>query len=405
LDFGFLPAWPPVWPSTVALGALAFLSLALGEVAARLLRLPRLLGYLAAGAVFGAGGQVLEGLQIEGPPRRTLDLALDFATAFVLFDLGHRVSFGWLRRNPALLAASLAESAATFAAVFLALRAFDIDPLPSALIAAISLATSPAVVLSITRELRTQGQVTERTLLLTALNCIYAIVLSTLLLGWAHLERRGTLDAYLLQPLYLVIGSAALAAVAARLLVAVLPTAIGRDRGAQIMTMLALVAAVFGIAQALRLSQLLALLACGAFVHMFDRRRRLAGTEFGVLSAFVQVLFFALSAATADFSAPAFAWGPALALIAVRLVCKIGAVAALAPFSGVGWRQGVWNGVALTPMSTLALLLARQVGDVYPRLGGLMLSVLVVAVVVLQVGGALALAHVMRASGEAQGEK
>ena len=404
MDFSFLPAWPPVWPSTVALGALAFLSLALGEVAARWLHLPRLLGYLAAGAVFGAGGQVLEGLQIEGPPRRTLDLALDFATAFVLFDLGNRVSFGWRRRNPALLAASLAEAATTFCAVFGVLRGFGIESLPAALIASISLATSPAVVLSITRELRSQGQVTERTLLLTALNCIYAIVLSTLMLAWAHVERRGNFDTFLLQPLYLVFGSAALAALAARLLVAVLPTAIGRDRGAQIMTMLALVAAVFGIAQALRLSQLLALLACGAFVHLFDRRRRLAGTEFGVLSSFVMVLFFALSAATADFSSPTLAWAPALALVAARLACKIGAVAAFAPLSGVDWRKGFWNGVGLAPMSTLALLLARQVGAVYPTLGGTILPVLVVAVIVMQVVGTLALVHAIRASGEAQRE-
>jgi len=387
----------------VALGVLAFLSLALGEFAARVLRLPRMLGYLAAGALFGAGGQVLDGLQIEGPPRRTLDLALDFATAFVLFDLGHRVSFGWLRRNPALIASSLAESTATFLLGFASLRWCGLATLPAALLGAVSIATSPAIVLSITRELRTQGQVTERTLLLTALNCIYAIVVSTLMLAWAHLQYRGTLGAYVLQPLYLVIGSAVLAAVAARILVAVLATAVERDRGAQIMTMLALVAIVFGVAQALRLSHLLTLLACGAFVHMFDRRRRLAGTEFGVMSSFVLVLFFALSAATADFDATTLAWGPALVLVAVRIACKVGGVAAFARLSGVRTRQGIWNGVALAPMSTLALLLARQVGLADAKLGAQMQSVLVVAVVVLQVGGALALTRALRATGEARG--
>ena len=42
------------------------------------------------------------------------------------------------------------------------------------------------------REARAQGQVTERALLLTALNCIAAVVVSTLLLAWAptHLGRQ-----------------------------------------------------------------------------------------------------------------------------------------------------------------------------------------------------------------------
>ena len=57
---------------------------------------------------------------------------------------------------------------------------------------------------------------TERTLLLTALNSIYAVVLSTLLLAWARVQTRGVLDDYLLHPAYLIVGSLALAALGAR---------------------------------------------------------------------------------------------------------------------------------------------------------------------------------------------
>jgi len=196
---------------------LALFAAAAGEVAARWLRVPRLLGYLAAGALFGAGGYVLQLLKIEELPIRTMQFSMNFAAAVILFDVGQRVSFGWVRRNPALLVASLLESGLTFIAVYLVMQALDIAPLAAALIAAISMSTSPAVVLAVTQELRAQGQVTERTLLLTALNSIYAVVLSTLLLAWARVQTRGVLDDYLLHPVYLIAGSLALAVIGARL--------------------------------------------------------------------------------------------------------------------------------------------------------------------------------------------
>ena len=58
MDLSFLPDWPPVWPAAVAVAVLALFAAAAGEAAARWLRVPRLLGYLAAGAVFGAASLV-----------------------------------------------------------------------------------------------------------------------------------------------------------------------------------------------------------------------------------------------------------------------------------------------------------------------------------------------------------
>jgi Kef-type K+ transport system membrane component KefB len=149
MDLTFLPDWPPAVPPALAIAVLALVAAAAGEGAARL-KLPRLFGYVAAGALFGAGGYVLRLLQLEELPSPTLKFTLEFAAAVILFDLGQRVSFGWVRRNPALLGASIAESGLSFALVFLAMRYFDIDAWVSAVIASIAMATSPAVVLAVT---------------------------------------------------------------------------------------------------------------------------------------------------------------------------------------------------------------------------------------------------------------
>ena len=403
MDLSFLPDWPPAFPAAVAIAALALLAAAFGEVAARWLKAPRLLGYLAAGAFFGAGGYVLRALNMEQLPTATLQFSLEFTAAIIAFDLGQRVSFGWLRRNPALLGASVLESGLTFAVVFSALRWLEVAPLASALIATVSMSTSPAVVLAVTREARSQGQVTERVLLLTALNSIYAVVLTTLLLAWARVETRGLLDDYLLHPLYLIAGSLALAALGARVLLLVAGF-VGRDRAAQLTLMLAVVWIVFASALALRLSPLLASLACGAFARAFDRQRRFSGGDFGLVSALALMLFFALSAATVDLGVLLNAGLPALAVVLARSACKVTAVGLMAPLTGIVWRKGLLIGLGLLPMSAIALMLTQQVTQIDPQLGAQAGAVLLASVIVFQIAGALTLVYALRSSGEARTE-
>jgi Kef-type K+ transport system membrane component KefB len=392
-----------VFPAAVAVAALALLAAAFGEVAARWLKAPRLLGYLAAGAFFGAGGYVLRALNMEQLPTATLQFSLELTAAIIAFDLGQRVSFGWLRRNPALLGASVLESGLTFAVVFSVLRWLEVAPLASALIATVSMSTSPAVVLAVTREARSQGQVTERVLLLTALNSIYAVVLTTLLLAWARVETRGLLDDYLLHPLYLIAGSLALAALGARVLLLVAGF-VGRDRAAQLTLMLAVVWIVFASALALRLSPLLASLACGAFARAFDRQRRFSGGDFGLVSALALMLFFALSAATVDLGVLLNAGLPALAVVLARSACKVTAVGLMAPLTGIVWRKGLLIGLGLLPMSAIALMLTQQVTQIDPQLGAQAGAVLLASVIVFQIVGALTLVYALRSSGEARAE-
>ena len=98
------------------------------------------------------------------------------------------------------------------------------------------------------------------------------------------------------------------------------------------------------------------------------------------------------------------AWLPALALVLVRAVCKIGAVSALAPSTGITWRKGMLTGIGLLPMSALALMLTQEVSQLNPQLGAQTNAVLLLSVVILQVAGALALMFALRASGEARAD-
>src|SRR5262249_13029748 len=148
--------------------------------------------------------------------------------------------------------------------VFATLQWFDVPAVKAGIAASIAMATSPAVVLLIVQDTRSEGQVTERSLNLVALNSLLASILTTILLASAHLEARMGLDVALLHPAYLFLGSLALGAAVARL-ARVVARAVEKTRDLHFTLIAGMVVGAVGLAIMLKLSVILALLAFGLF--------------------------------------------------------------------------------------------------------------------------------------------
>src|SRR4029453_7083833 len=88
----------------------------LGEACWRLLRWPRLLGYVGGGSLFALAGAGVQGTETA------LRLAVDVALALLLFEAGVRLNLRWLGRNPWLLATSIAEALLSAVAVYATAR-------------------------------------------------------------------------------------------------------------------------------------------------------------------------------------------------------------------------------------------------------------------------------------------
>lgn len=392
----FLPSWPPGAEAIPWYALLLLVAAIAGEVVHRWLHLPRLLGWIGAGLALGPHASGLLDVKALAGLRGVLDVAL----GVVLFQLGQRVDLGWLRRNPWLLATSVLESALAFGAVFVVLLLLDVRPLLAALAAAIGIATGPAVVLSLTRELRAQGQVTERMLLLTSLNCIYAFVAVSMLLAWLHQEYSNQWLSIAAHPLYLIFGSLILAlafALATLGLLAVL----GRREDAQFISVIALVVAAVYAASMLKLSLVLVLLAYGGMARAFDTRRRFASLAFGRLGQILFILLFAITAATLEIELLPVGALAGAALVAARYAGKALGVFALAPVSGLSVRKASLLSLGLMPMSGVALVLMQDTAALFPKLGPELAGVMVSAIVMVELlGPAVAYFALVRA-GEA----
>lgn len=396
MDWFFLPHWP-LPPSALAWVALLLLSAVLaGEAVRRWLHLPRLLGYVLAGIVLGPEVSALLDARIALDLRIFLDVAL----GLLLFEVGQRIDLGWLRRNPWLFGTSVLESALSFAGALAVLLYCGLKPIAATLAALLAMSTSPAVIMTVVKDLRAQGQLTERLLLLTALNTVYAVLAVTMILAWLSLEYRGDLVLMIAHPLYLGLGSLLLSAVASALTLGLLRW-FGRRPNVQFTLVVGAVLGAVALSNSLRLSVPLTMLAYGVFTRVFDYDRRFVSFRLGEGAMLFVVMLFALSALSLDFSGGSSVFGNALALASARFAGKAAAVTLLARPSGLGWRKAVLLAAGLTPLSALGLILFLDVVALYPQITGELGPTLHVAIAMLAVVGPVATQFAIRRAGEA----
>jgi Kef-type K+ transport system membrane component KefB len=399
-DLAFLPQWPPLANQMVWVGVLLAAGLAGGELVQRLMRLPRVTGYAAAGLALGPGGWAL----IGRPLLDELTVFADIAIGLVLFELGTRLDLAWLRRSPALAVMGVAEALGAAVLVFVTLtHYFDHDPLVAAVAAAIAMSTSPAVLIRVAADMRAEGQVTERALLLTAINGVMAFLALTVLIPWLHLEYRGGWLTILTQPLYLLGGSLVLAALAAQATLK-LAQLVGKQAERQFIVVIALVVLTVGAAVMLKLSVLLTLLAMGTMVRNADRERHFIVVDSGNAGQLFYVILFVIAGAQLDLGLIATAGAAGLAFVLVRFAGKALGVIALAPLVGLKLRHAGLVALALMPMSGLAVVMVHETAALYPEVRASVAPVVLAAVVILELLGPIATQFAISQAGEAGAE-
>ncbi|HZF22399.1 MAG TPA: cation:proton antiporter [Burkholderiales bacterium] len=394
-EVSFLPTFPLFAANMMLVGAVLLCGLAAGHVFARYLRLPRITGFVAAGLVLGPGMLNL----LDRSTLAELSIFVDFSLGLILFELGRRLDLRWLMRDGWLLASGVAESLLSFVFVYWTLRFFDVAPMYAATAAAIAVATSPAVLLMIVHDQRAKGPLTERMLTLTGLNNVIAFLVVTLLFGFVHLEYKANWVRALLHPLYLIAGSAALgylAFVVARWLA----RWFGKREDIQFIMLLGLIVATVGLAISYKFSVLLALLAFGVFAKNLDRNHDLMAVEFGPGGQLFLVVLFVITGAGLQLSELAVAGGLGLAFVLARLAGKLAGLAMFAPLSGLTQRKSALLGVGMVPMSAIAVVMVQGASQLYPEFGAKLSSIVLSAVVILELVGPLATQWALRLAGE-----
>jgi Sodium/hydrogen exchanger family len=392
--------WPLVTtPWTLApdtlVGAtlLAVIAALAGEAVWRVLRWPRLIGYVMVGTLLALAGQGMAGTE------PALRLAIDGALALLLFEAGARLKLRWLVRNPWLLATSVAEALLTGVAVFFVLGAFALPAEVATPLAIVAVCVSPAVLQRVVGELHAAGQVTERLLALAALNTLYAVMAMKLLSAGLLLSDPGTWLEALSPVLFSFCGSILLGAALGEGL-ALIARRFDLREDNSIVLLLAAVLLALVVAKTLQLSTLLVPLMAGIWLANRSERPWVWPRHFGSAgSVLVLVMFVAVSSAW-TLEALSAAAGVALALVLARALAKGVAVLALARPSGLGIGQAACLAVALTPMSATAWVLTLDFAARHPQVGAQLMPVLLATLALLELASPLAVMAALRAAGE-----
>jgi Kef-type K+ transport system membrane component KefB len=382
----FLPLWPLDPPPLLWFALTLVAAAVVGEFVFHRLRLPRISGYVLAGLVAGSlgGGEIVRSTLLQGSGWASI--VVELALGVLLFELGNRVNLKWLRANPWLLATSLAEALATFGLVYFVLSAAGVPFDEALLVAAISMATAPAIVMRVVAETRAQGQVSDRLLMLAALNSIYTVLAVQLLLGWLHQHYRGDPVSAVLHPLYLTAGAVIAGAAIAWLMRALRSRLMLDDEHAGAV-LIGLVLAAVLLLKLLKLPVLLTLLLAGLLVRHISGRPYVWPKGLSAVTGLLVLMLFVLTGVSVDISHLMAGGLTALLLIGTRLLAKTAAVTLLARPSGLSLRQGLALGVALTPMSGVAFVLTYDLLVVFPELAPRLAATVLAMIAMMELFG------------------
>ena len=298
-----------------------------------------------------------------------------------------------------VLVQSIAESALTYFAVYWAMVWCNVPERAAAPLALVAIAASPAVLARVVTDTRAAGPVTDRAMVLATLSSLYALALGSAQAGLMNRPAADLLGK--LYPVLVVLGVSvavgALLSAAMRLALRVMSPS---SENTSIL-LLALIAASSAITAHMGGSAPLAALLGGMLLKQLSPRPWAWPRQFGTASSLLTMLMFVLVstvAAQADWSAPVA--GAVLALIVARLAAKAVGVALGNAGSGASWRQAVWVSGALTPMSSIALLVASQFATASSDAGPLIAGIALPAILVMEILGAVIATIALYRAGE-----
>ncbi|MES2415577.1 MAG: cation:proton antiporter [Pseudomonadota bacterium] len=371
------------WSILLAVAAIS------GHLVHRYTGLPKVIGYSLIGAFAGLAGFTGTVWPLQGISLFLLELGV----AVVLFEAGGRISLRWFRHNPMVLVQSLLESGLTYVVVYWAMGQMGVRDAVAQPLALLAIAASPAVLARVLMDTRASGPVSERAMVLSTLSTLYALTLCSATAGMLSRSRRMPVEVGLTETFYPVLVVLGLSVVVGALLALTLRIALrvmSPTSENTAILLLTLIAAGAAVAANFGGSAPLAALLGGLLLKQVNPRPWSWPRQMGTASSMLTMLMFVLVsvvAAQADWGGPVV--GIVLALIVARALAKIAGVALGNIGSGASWQQALWVGFAMSPMSSIVLLMVSQYAVAAPVLGRQIAGIALPAILLMEVLGAV----------------
>ncbi|AKZ62478.1 sodium:proton antiporter [Herbaspirillum hiltneri N3] len=391
----FALAQPVQWNALLLFGSLLLFGLIAGHIVSKSPWVPRITGYLIVGFILGGGGLNW----LSGDVLSVTNIFADIAVALVVYQLGRYVDIGWLRREKWLLATVVTSAVLCFTFVSVALLWFGTSNVLALLGGVWAIATAPAVVLVVLRDLKAEGQVTRRLATMTALNNFVAILAAYALLPVIAHESGTPVLTLVEHTAYSLIGSLLLAYLTYWLMMP-LARLLGRQGSRQFVLVISVIALAIGVAHALHLPVMLTMLIFAIMSKNLDRQYDLMELEFGVANELFVVMLFVTVGASMRLADLSMVGLSVLILIAARFVAMGCGVFLFARFARMNWKQAGLLTLGTLPMTEAGLGLMQTISSLYPHTTSDVVPLLAGCLIVLELFGPVATQFALIKSGE-----
>lgn len=337
------------WPISI------FIAWIIGEIGYKWKKIPHITSYAIVGFTLGS---TQAGILPQVYPQSILFLA-NIGFGLILFEAGYRINLRWLTNNLWVTASSLTEAGLTFGAVYFLVTYWGAPSSTCLLLAALSMATSPATVIRVINEQRSSGQVTERVLHLSVLNCVLAVFLFKIIVGAVVLKTSENIWQATYVSLFVLFISMVLGimfGVVMPMLIRAVKSTYSDNTLAFSIALILLVT----LTHNLKLSPVLATLTFGIVSRhgrmVFNASQR----GFGILGDLLSLFLFVFIAATIEWKRVIAGAGLGLAILLVRQGAKIVGISIFAHISGISLKKGLLTGMTMAPISVFVILILEQ---------------------------------------------
>ncbi len=273
-------------------GAVMLLGLLGGNIA-KLIKLPKVTGYLLTGLLIGPS--VLQLISTEVV--ESLSLLNDIALGLIMFSIGGVFEIHHIRAiGKKILWLTIGQSIGAVLLTSIVLRLVGLDWYPAILLGTIGIATAPAATILVIREFQAKGEFTDTLLTVVATSNIICILTFQLVYAFGNLGSTENIMLAILSPVY-ELGGSLIIGFAVGFIISKWEQRV-HDQAELLMIIIAGVMLVSGLAHTLNLQPLFATLIMGAVTTNLSLMHRLVYIELRQIEQPLYIAFFVLAGAS-----------------------------------------------------------------------------------------------------------
>ncbi len=399
----FLTYIPALHPNAMlAFGMLLLLGVTGGLIANRIHLMPTITAFMLLGLLTGPHGMGL----ITAEMMQDAHIIIDIALGLILYKLGNMLHPEAMLRSKRIMLTSVMESLLTFVAVTLTVKLIGSNWTVAALIGAIAISSSPAVLVHVAEEMHAKGAVTTLAKSLVAMNNLFSFVIFSAVLPFAMAPETSGISAAILVPAYRLFGAAAVGIFAAWCAVRIARIFREEDEHYRFVVVIGAVMVILGTCTMLGMSALFAPLVLGIATRWFETsKHNLSRVGFGEGGDLFFIALFVLAGAKIDISALLMAGIAPVLLVAVRSIAKTAGVFVASQFTTVDTRQAAAASLLIIPMAGMAIGLAATLNTLLPAIGAQVSALVFGMVAIFETIGPFAATRAFVMSGEAGQDK